>query len=72
MGVMKLFSSSQASTALESPTLAQNILFPTIKTLTQVDPLKYKSIPEFCYRAIQVYSKALVNASFTSVESTTL
>jgi hypothetical protein len=35
-----------ARTARESPTFAQNILFPTISTVTHVEPLKYISIPE--------------------------
>ena len=36
---------SLAKTALESPTLGQNILLPTINTVTQVDPLKLRSRP---------------------------
>ena len=37
---------SLASTARESPTFAQKILFPTINTVTHVDPLKYTSMPD--------------------------
>jgi hypothetical protein len=47
-------------------------LFPTIKTLTQVEPENLKFIPEFLYRPSVTLMKDLSNYSLTSVESTTL
>ncbi len=61
-----------AKVALESPTFAQKTLFPTIKTLTQVEPENLKLIPEFLYRPSVTLMKDLSNYSLTSVESTTL
>jgi len=60
------------STARLSPTLAQNTLVPTIKTLTHVDPENLKLMRESLYRLSVTAVKALVSWSFTSVLSTTL
>jgi hypothetical protein len=61
-----------AKVALESPTLAQNTLFPTIRTLTQVDPEKRRLIPDYLKRPSVTLINDLSNYSLTSVESTTL
>ena len=61
-----------ASVALESPTLAQNTLLPTIKTLTQVDPENLRLMPEFLNSPSVTLWNDLSNCSLTSVESTTL
>jgi len=47
-------------------------LFPTIKTLTQVDPENLKLIPEFLKGPSVTLMKDLSSYSLTSVESTTL
>ena len=61
-----------ASVALESPTLAQNTLLPTMSTLTQVDPENLRLIPEFLKRPSDTLVNDLSSCSLTSVESTTL
>ena len=61
-----------AKVALESPTLAQNTLLPTMSTLTQVEPENLKLIPEFLYSPSVTLRNDLSSCSFTSVESTTL
>ena len=61
-----------AKVALESPTFAQNTLFPTIRTLTQVDPEKRRLIPDYLKRPSVTLINDLSNYSLTSVESTTL
>jgi hypothetical protein len=58
--------------ALESPTLEQKTLVPTIRTETQVDPLNLMLILESLYKLSFVCMKHMLNFSFTSVESTTL
>ena len=60
-----------ANEARESPTLAQNTLFPTIRTLTHVDPENLKLIPLLLYNPSVTLLKLLSSCSFTSVESTT-
>lgn len=61
-----------ANVALESPTLAQKTLFPTINTLTQVDPENLRLIPLFLNNWFETVLKLLSSYSLTSVESTTL
>lgn len=61
-----------AKVALESPTLAQKTLLPTIRTLTHVDPENLRLIPLLLYRPSVTLLKLLSNYSLTSVESTTL
>lgn len=61
-----------AKVALESPTLAQKTLFPTIRTLTQVEPENLRLIPLLLYSPSVTLLKLLSNYSLTSVESTTL
>ena len=61
-----------ANVALESPTFAQKTLFPTIRTLTQVDPEKRRLIPDYLNRPSVTRIKDLSSYSLTSVESTTL
>ena len=61
-----------ANVALESPTFAQKTLFPTIRTLTQVDPENRRLIPDYLNRPSVTRIKDLSSYSLTSVESTTL
>eukprot|EP00355_Strombidium_rassoulzadegani_P009373 CAMPEP_0168624376 /NCGR_PEP_ID=MMETSP0449_2-20121227/9367_1 /TAXON_ID=1082188 /ORGANISM="Strombidium rassoulzadegani, Strain ras09" /LENGTH=83 /DNA_ID=CAMNT_0008665903 /DNA_START=331 /DNA_END=582 /DNA_ORIENTATION=+ len=61
-----------ARVALESPTLAQKTLLPTMSTLTQVDPENRRLIPELLNRLSVTLPKDLSSCSLTSVESTTL
>jgi len=60
-----------ANVALESPTLAQNTLLPTINTLTHVDPENLKLMPEFLKSPSVTCKKDWSSYCFTSVESTT-
>ena len=61
-----------ARVALESPTFAQNTLFPTIRTLTQVDPENLRLMPEWWLSPSVTLWNDLSSYSLTSVESTTL
>ena len=58
--------------ALESPTFAQKTLVPTIRTVTQVEPLNLKLIFESLVSVSWTLIKLLFSYSFTSAESTTL
>ncbi len=62
---------ARTSTALESPTFAQNTFVPTIRTETQVLPLNLKFMRESLYRPSATVVNAFISWSLTSVESTT-
>lgn len=68
---LSVFPTCRTKVARESPTFAQNTFVPTIRTETQVEPLKRKLILESLKRVSWTVVKLLFSCSLTSVESTT-